>query len=310
MDSRVCRKTWLNVNTCRRQLDINTSRNTATGIPQYTNEDDDDDDNEDVYISTPSTNIFNWISCRDETVLWRVIRHATTRNFDSRAGSTNVTVSHTNDAIFFSCTISTLSHSFSIPTLRRFSNAALCNLWTNRRIDSLIESTWRGRSLFRASARMPCGVSSDNGISPISRTCTARFSKTKSFRYIEFCYRRSSPIRPYSILHVLASALTVSQKMLFSSFCRNFLGLILQFEFRTSAVSNYFRHNLLSFTEFLSCSQTDFRADFFEILLLYLDNIYSWQFISERWLNLQASRSTFSFFTPSRSTVPCPSDLG
>lgn len=259
--------------------------------------------------TTPSTTYSTeYLAVSDETVLWRVIRHATTRNFGSRAGSTNVTVSHTN-AIFFSCTLSTLLHSFSIPTLRRFSNAALCNLWTNRWIDSLIESTWRGRSLFRASARMPCGVSSDNGISPISRTCIARFSKTKSFRYTEFCYRRSSPIRPYSILHVLASALTISQKMLFSSFCRNFLGLILQFEFRTSAVLNYFRHNLLSLQNssraLRQISALISLKYFFYILIIFIRD----SFLSERWLNLQASRFTFSFFTPSRSTVPCPSDL-
>lgn len=37
-------------------------------------------------------------------------------------------------------------------------NPTSCNLWTNHSVDNLIESTWRGRSLFRASARTLCRV--------------------------------------------------------------------------------------------------------------------------------------------------------
>jgi len=86
--------------------------------------------------------------------------------------------------------------------------------------------------------------------------------------------------RPYYFTaRVLASPLTVSRKMLSSLFCRNFIGLILQFELtRLSRYRIYSAtiHNLLFFTESsLSRSRADFHADSSKYLVYICTNLFA-----------------------------------
>lgn len=107
------------------------------------------------------------------------------------------------------------------------------------------------------------------------------FRKRSRFAIRGFVFRSEGRLPS---VRILASSLTVPREMLFSSSRRNFIGLILQFELtrvpRYRIISAAI-HNLLSLTEFLSYSRADFCADFFVILILYLNDIYSRQFISK-----------------------------
>lgn len=80
-----------------------------------------------------------------------VIRHTTARNFRARSeiATANFIVSRASDAVFFSCTPPARYRTLPYADASTFlPNAVPCNLWTDRRIDSLIESTWHGTFAF------------------------------------------------------------------------------------------------------------------------------------------------------------------
>lgn len=149
------------------------------------------------------------------------------------------------DAIFFSLYSIRVIAPFRYSNALTFlPNAAPCNLWTDHRIDNLIESTWRGHSLFRANARMPCRSSLGQWDLLFLERALQGFRKRSRFAIRDFVFRIESRLPS---VRILPSAfwlppLTIPRKMLFSSFRCNFIGLILQFEL-TSAVSNLFRRD-------------------------------------------------------------------
>jgi len=292
MDSRVHHKTWLNVNTCRRQLDINTSR---IQLPEYINEDDNDNDNDDDddgMTRCVCTNIlgyiFNYILPSLTRPYYGVIRHATARTSATfvRVPQQQIfIVSHTMQYFFLAFHPRTLSY----PDASTFlPNAAPCNLWADHWINSLIESTWHGRSLFRASARMPCGVSSDNGISYFSSVHHRVFENEV---VPEFCisYWRSSS----TSVRIISSAF-----FSFSSYgsARNAFFIISDWSCNLTLlwywIISSVIHNLLSFTKFLPCPRAEIFARFLRnIIILYISTIFirdGFDFYINAWRNLSS----------------------
>lgn len=85
---------------------------------------------------------------------------------------------------------------------------------------------------------MPRGVSWNNGISCFSSVCTSGFSGNEVVSPTGILYFRTGSLpRPHSTIRVPVSpSRGAAGKMLFSSFRRNFIGLILQFELTVNSM--------------------------------------------------------------------------